>query len=71
MKLGQNVCFDEISDKLKMGHNMLKTWSLSQILEKPCVGFRGYFFSLIIMKPGQNVCLDHVSDKLEIGSGWV
>ena len=35
---------------LKMGHVGSKTRSLGQISEKPCVRFRGYIFSPIIMK---------------------
>ena len=119
MKLGQNVCLDEISDKFKngscrvknlvtksnlrktlcmlerphfqsdyhkswspfalmkswtstkMGHVSLKTRSLCQILEKPCVSFRGHIFSNIIMKLYQNVCLDEISVKFKNGSCWV
>ena len=55
----------------KMGHVWSKTRSLDQILEKPCVGFRGLIFSLIIMKLGKNVCLDEISDELKNGSCWV
>ena len=55
MKLGQNVCLDDISQQF-------------QILEKPCVRSRGHIFSPIIMKPGQNICLDRLSDEFENGS---
>ena len=41
---------------LKMGHVESKTRSMGQILEKPCVHFRGYIFSLILFRLGQNVC---------------
>ena len=68
MKLGQNVCLDEISDKLKIGPVGSKTRSLGQISEKPCVHLRFLIFSLIIMKFGQNVFLDEISDKFENGS---
>ena len=51
-----------------MGHVGLKTRSLGQILEKPCVCSRGHIFCLIIMKLGQNVCLDKISDEIENGS---
>ena len=37
MKLGQNVCLDEISYELKMCHVGSKTRSLGQILGKSCV----------------------------------
>ena len=61
MKLGQNVCLDEISDKIKkMGHVGSKTRSLGQILEKSCVRSRGYILRPIITKLGQNVCLDEI-----------
>ena len=68
MKLGQNVCLDEISDKCKEGSCQSKTRSLGQILEKPCVCCRGHIFSPIIMKLVQNVCLDKFLDKFENGS---
>ena len=51
-----------------MGHVGSKTKLLGQILEKPCVRFRGHIFSSSIMKLGQNVCLDKISDKFENGS---
>ena len=53
---------------LKMGHVRLKTRSLGQILEKPCVRSRGHIFSPIIRKLGQNVCLDEISGRLKNGS---
>ena len=53
---------------LKMGHVESKTRSLGQILEKPCIRFRGLIYSSIIMKLGQNVCLDEVSDESGNGS---
>ena len=71
MKLGQNVSLDEISKELENGSCRVKNRSLGQILEKPCVHFRGHIFSLIIMKLGQNDCLDKISDKFENGSCWV
>ena len=46
MKLGLNVCLDEISDKL------------DQILEKLSVCSRGHIFSPINLKLGLNVCRD-------------
>ena len=73
MKLGQNVCLDEISDRFENGSCWVKTRSLVQILEKPCVCSRshGPIISLIIMKLGQNVCLDEISDVYENGLGQV
>ena len=67
MKLGQNVCLDEISHKFENGHFGSKTKSLGQILEKLCVRFRGHIFSPITMKHSQNVCLDEISDEFEMG----
>ena len=71
MKLGQNVCFDEISDRFENGSCWVKTRSLVQILEKPCVYSRSHILRPIIMKLGQNVCLDEISDHFENGSGQV
>ena len=48
---------------LKMGHVESKTRSMGQILEKPCVHFRGYVFSLILFRLGQNVCFGDVFQK--------
>ena len=71
MKLGQNVCLDEISDRFENGSCWVKTRSLVQLLEKPCVCSRSHIFSLIFMKLGQNVCLDEISDVFVNGSGQV
>ena len=60
MKLGQNACLNDISDILQMIHVGSKTWSQGQILEKPCICFRDYIFSLILMKLSQNVCLNDI-----------
>ena len=68
MKLIENVCLDEILKTLKMGQVGLKTRSLGQMLEKPCVCSGGHIFSPIIMKLGQNICLDEISNKFESGS---
>ena len=62
MKRGQNVCLDEISYRFENGSCWVKTRSLVQILEKPCVCSRSHSFS-------QNVCLDEISDVFENGSG--
>ena len=53
IKLGQNVCLDEILEELE---NMSDK-KLGQVLEKPCVCSRGHIFSPIIMKVGQNVLM--------------
>ena len=61
MKLGKNVCLNEILHKFEIA-------SLGQILEKPCVRSTGHIFSPILMKLGQNVCLYEVLDNFENGS---
>ena len=72
MKLGQNVCLDEISETFfENGSCWVKTRSLLQNLEKPCVCSRSYIFSSIIMKLGQNICLAEISDVFENGSDQV
>ena len=63
MKLGQNVCLNEISDENENGSVRSKTGSLSQMLEKTWVCFGGLVFSLVLMKLGQNVWLNKISDK--------
>ena len=55
VKLGQNVCLDEISDKFENVGS--KTRSVIQNLEKHYVSCRGYIFSPIIIKLCQNFCL--------------
>ena len=71
MKVGQDVCLDDISNELKMGHVGSKTRSPGQILGKRCVRSRGHIFSRILMKVGQDVCLDDISDEFENGSRGV
>ena len=71
MKLGQNVCLDEILHDFEMGHVGSKNRSPGQIFKKLCVCFRGIIFIPIIMKLCQNVCLDELSDKFEYGSCWL
>ena len=66
MKVGQDVCLDEISDEFENGCR-----SLGQILEKPCVRSRGHILSRILMEVGQDVCLDDISDEFENGSRGV
>ena len=51
----------------KMGHVRLKTRSLGQILEKPCVHSKGQIFSPIFITLGQNVCLYEILNKFEKG----
>ena len=67
MKLGQNVCLDEISDRFEY----VKTRSLVQTLEKPCVCSRSHIFGPITSKLGQNICLDKISDVFKNGSAQV
>ena len=71
MKVGQDVCLDEISDEFENGSCGVKTRSLGQILEKPCVRSRGHILSRILMEVGQDVCLDDILDEFENGSRGV
>ena len=50
---------------LNMGHVGPKTRSLGQVLEKPCVSYRGHIFSPMLMKLGQNICLDEIFQEFE------
>ena len=50
MKIGPNVCLHEILDKFENGSCLVKTRSLGQTLEKPCVCCRDQIFGLILMK---------------------
>ena len=52
-----------------MGQVRLKSRSVGQILEKPCLCSRGHIFCPIFFKLGQDVYLDDVWAKLEFGSG--
>ena len=70
MKVGQDVCLDDISDEFENGSRGVKR-SPGQILGKPCVRSRGHIFSRILMKVGQDVCLDDISDEFENGSRGV
>ena len=64
MKLDQHVCVDEILHRFGNGsHQIKKSMSLGQILEKPYVCSRGHSFSPITMKLGQNICLDEISEE--------
>ena len=67
MKLGENVCLDEISDGFENGSCAAKTRSLGQILEKPRVLSRSHIFSLVHMKFGQNVCVNENPNKSKFG----
>ena len=55
MKLGQNICLDEISDEYENLSCQVKTRSLGQIFEKLCVCSRDQIFGLIVMKLGVRV----------------
>ena len=66
MKLGQNVCLNNILDKFQRFHHVSSiTRSLGQILKKPCVHPRGHIFSLIIMKHSLFVLMkSHTGSKM-------
>ena len=66
MKLGQNVCCDEILEESENGSCWSLTRSSGEI--KPCVRSRGHIFCLILMKLGQNVCRNEISHRFEIWS---
>ena len=61
MKLGQNVCLNDVSDKFRKGYVRSKTRPQTEILGKPCVCLE------ILMKLGQNVCLNVILDDYENG----
>ena len=72
MKLGQNVCLDEISrTSLRMDRVGSKTKSLGHILEKPGCTLEKPHFQSDYHETGQNVCLDEILDKFENRSSWV
>ena len=56
--------------KLKMGHVGSKTRSLGQLLENPCVCFRGHIFSSILMKLGRMFALMKSQMSLKLGHVW-
>ena len=68
MKLGENVCRDQISDEFENGSCRAKIWVNRSNLrkkkkKKTCVRSRGQIFSLIIMNLDQHVCLHEISDE--------
>ena len=68
MKVGQDVCLDDISDRFENGSLRLKTRSPGQILEKPCICSGCHIFSPTLLKISQNVCLYNILDEFENGS---
>ena len=67
MKFGQNVYLDEILDEFENGSCWVKTRSLGQSFEKPCVCSRDHNFSPIPMKLGKKVCLIKFRMSLKFG----
>ena len=53
---------------LNLGHVGSKSRSLGQIIEKPCLHFRGHNIDSIFIKLTHNDCLDEISIKFESGS---
>ena len=51
----------------KLGHFGSKTRSLGQIIEKPCVHFRGHSFDPNFMKHCQNVNHHNILSRLKLG----
>ena len=64
MKLGQNVCIDNISDEFETGLYRVKNQITWPNLRKPCVRPRDHNFGSILKKPSQNVCLYKISKKV-------
>ena len=50
---------------LKIVHVGSKLSSLGQILEKPCVRYRGHIFSPTLLKFSKNVCHNDILDQFE------
>ena len=69
MKLGQDVCLEEISGEFENG----SCWVINScnVNFLPCVRSRSHIFSAILMKIDQNVCFDKISDVFENGSSRV
>ena len=65
MKLGQNVCLDEISDVFENWSGQVKNWVSRSNLRKTLCKSKGHIFSQIMVKLGQNVCLDVILDEFE------
>ena len=56
MKLGQNICLNDITDEFQNESCRVKSGPLGQILGKPCVLTRGHiFFSLILIRLGHKL----------------
>jgi len=61
IKLGQNVCFDNIQAKFEnLSCLVKKTKSPGQILGNSCLHSSGHICDPILMKHGQNVCLENI-----------
>jgi len=60
MKLGPNVCLDNIEASSNMGHVGLTTRSPDQILSNTFLHSRGQIDDLLLMKHDQNVCLRNI-----------
>ena len=60
MKLGQNVCLNDI-----LGTFENASHQLGQILKKLYVCSRGHIFCPIFLKVGPNICLDDISKQFE------
>ena len=71
LKLGQNICLEDILVKFDHGWGGVKSRSLGQILEKSCLHSRGHIFYPICPKLAQNVCLDDILVKFDHGWGGV
>ena len=59
MKLGQNVCLNEISDEFESGSCHVKNYVTRSDVRKPSVSCRGHIFSPILIR----LKMDHVGSK--------
>ena len=71
MELCQNIIITMSRSDLKLGHVGSNTRSLGQILEKPCVHYRGHSFDPEVMKVYQNANDHNMYVKFETGSWWI
>jgi hypothetical protein len=78
MKLGQNMCPNDILDEFENGSGWLKNMAARErgsfpfmAIVKPCEHTRGHICCPIIMKLGQNMCSYDILDEFENGPGWL
>ena len=67
LKIGYNVCFNEILDEFEFRSPRL----LDQIKDIPCGHSRSHIYLPIDKNIGQNVCVDEIWDEFKFGSPLV